>query len=178
MTRETEHLYQGLAGAAFVSLREVPVFVNDGLWGQVLGLSLVLPGGAEADVDGAELDRALKDIGECGNDWLGAAERRPDLFAPTHDGHSSPTTNLDILVPLILNDIDLPPARILIRLHDLTEAFQRIDVGAGVFARGAADEVSMLRCSHHAGEIGRHQCRSCMRRFWMIRAREKGLIDG
>ncbi len=180
MTKESSHPYRQLKGSAFVSLREVSVFVSDDLWEQVLGLIFVLFGGAEVDVDDAELDRALEDIEHCGTDWCKAAEHRSDLFAIIHNDNSKPQANLDILVPLIINDSDLPPARILIRLSDLAEMFQRVPVGSGVFARGSGrdDGGAMSQCTHPAEEIGRHQCRACMRRFWTMKAREEGLIDG
>lgn len=160
------HPYRQLEGAAFVSLTDATlVMVNDD-WGLLFGTSMVLPGGCELDVDDAELERALEDIEQCDTDWDDAVELRTDLFHPQGGG-------LGLLVPMVVNDVDLPRVHVLVRLEDITRQFQRAAIGTGAHARQEGRHFST--CRHTAAEFGRHKCRSCMRRWWVVRAREKGL---
>lgn len=167
------HPYRQLEGAAFITLRDVSVLVNDDIWERVLGMRLVLPGGVEVDVDAQELEKALEDIEECDHDFGDAVERRPDLFCRDE----SKDLDLDLLVPVVVNDTDLPPARCLVPLGAILSAFQRGEPGVGQFARGGIEERAPAVCGHSAKDIGRYRCRSCLRRWWTIRAREMGIID-
>jgi len=168
----TKHPYRELEHTAFVALREAPAFTNDDLWEQVLGMNIVLPGGTEVDVDGAELERALEDIEGCDHNWDEASSIRPELFA-FHGSRS-----VELLVPVVANDIDLPPVRLLIRLSDLKDMFQQVTPGQGPNTRGGTESRSEASCSHPAESLGKHHCRPCMRRLWMKRAMELGVIDG
>ena len=169
MTTEiTPHPYRQLKGKAFVSLRETKVFTDDDVWERIVGLRMTIWGGVELDVDGGRLDQALEDIEECDQDWNDAAERRPDLF----------TVDNELLVPAVVNDVDYPPARILVRFQDLQKAFQQVEVGEGVNARGTSREDAVERkCGHIGKQMMRVRgCRPCFRRFWTMKARERGVI--
>lgn len=176
MTIETtQHPFRQLAGMSFVTLGEdVQAHVEDGPWQEVLGLILVLPGGCELDVNDAELERALEAIEICDENWEDAAQRRPDLF------HLDAANRLlELLVPCVVNDADLPPTRVLVPLKALRRACQAVERGAGAHTRGTAGDADRTAtCRHTAAEMGRHKCRSCFRRWWAIRAKAMGVIDG
>ena len=113
-------------------------------------------GGVEVDIDKGRLEQALEDIEECDLDFDDAAERRPDLFGM--DG---------LLVPAVVNDVDWPPIRILVKLKDLIAATQRVEPGSGKSARSEQGGDSVSRCHHQAHEVGTvWGCRSCIRRFF------------
>jgi len=175
----TEHPYRRLKGKAFVTLTDdIVALVDDDEWERVLGLRLKLPGGCEVDVSDARIDRALEDIEECDEDWQDAAKRRPGLFAilPSADGGSG---RYGLMVPLVVNDADLPRVRVLVRLEVLGQSFQAIARGAGVKARaedGTATAPTI--CRHTKGEMGKTKCRGCFRRWWIAEARKVGLPDG
>ena len=178
MTTEiTKHPYRQLEGKAFVSLTDdVMAAVNDDAWEEILGMHLVLPGGCELDVDGAELQRALEDIEECDEHWDDAMTRRPDLFhGVLADGGVKP----ELLVPLIVNDVDMPRARVLLEIGVLRKSFQAVERGAGANANPKDGSIARFStCRHTAQQIGTVPCRSCFRRWWTIEARKAGLIDG
>ena len=179
MTIETtQHPYRNLAGASFVTLGEdVLALVNDDAWERVVGLNFVLPGGCELDVDDAELERALEDIEECDENWEDAATRRPDLFTILRD--EDPQEQYGILIPLVVNDADLPPLRCLVPLATLQARCQVVEPGTGTHARATtSEEHRETLCRHVGKEFGATNCRGCMRRFWMMKAKELGVIDG
>jgi len=175
----SEHPYRRLRGKSFVTLTDdLAVLVNDDGWEPLLGLLMTLPGGCELDVDDAELDRALEDIEECDGGWEDVARRRPDLFAilPATDYGSG---LYGLLVPLVVNDADLPRVRVLVRLDVLGRSFQAVDLGAGVKARAAdGTATAPTICRHTKGEMGKTKCRGCFRRWWIAEARKVGLPDG
>lgn len=191
MTIETtQHPYRRLAGASFVTLSEdIRIVVTDDRWKEVFGLNVILPGGCEIDVDDAELERALGDIEECDENWADAMERRPDLFCtkPPRSRHTDgsldrPEVNLrnyDLMVPVTVNDADLPPMRILIPLQAIQTACQPVEIGDGSHSRGTSgDGDNTSFCNHTVHEFGLYRCRSCLRRWWTARAKEMGVIDG
>lgn len=171
----TKHPYRQLAGSSFVTLdEEVRALVNDERWERVLGMNFILPGGCEVDVDDAELERALEDIEGCDENWEDASTRRPDLFHSAGGG-----TSLGLLVPCRVNDSDLPPVRVLVPLQELRKRCQPVELCGGKHARGTTAETPLeSSCKHTGKEFGRTNCRSCMRRFWTMRAKEMGVIDG
>lgn len=165
-----EHPYRQLDGLAFVALRDAPVFINDKRWEPVFGTNFVLLGGVEIDVDEREMEKALEDIESCDHDWIEASTLRPDLFVANSE--------LDILVPAIINDMDLPPVKVLVPFSDLRARYQRFAHGGGAYAMGSALARNQSTCAHPAAEIGKHKCRACLRRFWTMKARELGVTDG
>jgi len=173
-TEVIPHPLRQLSDAAFVSLKEVEVGVNDEGWEEVLGLRLTIPGGCELDVDPAELERALEDIEDCDTDWEDAITKRPDLFGlrPRDDQDA----RFDLLVPCVLNDVDLPVASVLVSLRSLRENFQRIEIGDGRSAKVTDKEKRPpSTCRHDISKGGERGCRGCLRRMWMVRhaAREE-----
>lgn len=180
MTVETtQHPYRRLKGKAFVTLTDSLVaFVNDDRWEPLLGLWLTLPGGCELDVDDAEIDRALEDIEECDEDWEDAARRRPGMFEvlpPSFNGGA----RYGLLVPLVVNDVDLPGVRVLVRADVIGRSFQKVDRGTGAKARKADGKAEAPTiCRHTPSEFGKTKCRGCFRRWWVAEARKVGLPDG
>jgi len=178
MTEIKQSPYEQGQGAAFVTLVEgIEAHVVDEAWQLVAGSLILLPGGSELDSDDAELEKIRKDIGECDEGWTDAANRRPDLFGintKTDDDEE----RLSPMMPMFLNDADLPPVQVLVRFDDLKRC-QKIGVGDGPHARGTADGRDKTTiCTHPAQELMMRKCRGCLRRMWMKVAIAKGLING
>jgi len=159
-TEIAQHPYRALAGKAFVTLNDTVIAaVNDDQWERVLGLRLGLPGGTEVDVDDAELERALEDIEECDEVWEEAVEIRPDLFTGGPD-------HMELLVPCVVRDGDLPPVRVLVPTGTLRDHFQRAEPGTGTHVDRET------KCRHHPKDFGKTKCRGCLRRWWQGRVKE------
>lgn len=173
MTTEIlEHPYSNMLGKAFVTLRQLPVVTDDSIWGKVVGANVTLFGGVEIDIDEKRLTQAITDMDGCDLDFDDIAQRRPDLVTVAG--------GQDLLVPIIVNDIDYPPMRGLVRLNHIGDSTQMVDVGHGYNARGGANVIrSEHTCDHSLKRDGYVAgCRCCMRRFWTARAMTKGVIRG
>jgi len=173
MTAEIqEHPLRQVQGKSFITLSPVDILVDDDRWEKVFGLFPQIPGGVELGIDNDRLTSALEDIEECDQDWEDAQDRRPDMFF-TDSGKT------DILIPLIVNDIDLPPMKVLMPFKSLMKNTQCAETGSGSHARGSqSDSVQPAGCFHDLKRDGyKANCRSCLRRFWTKKARELGLLD-
>ncbi len=177
MTIETtKHPYRHLAGASFLTLVDsIMAAVNDEKWERVFGVRLVLPGGCELNVDAVELERALEDIEHCGDDLEEATELRPDLITG-YTATDRSDGELDLLLPLVVNDADLPPIRLLVPLSVIGKQMQLTEKGKGPHARKAdAGDSRATICHHTSDELKTTNCRGCLRRTWMIEAQKIGL---
>lgn len=167
-TEIVPHPYRHLKDKAFVTLApDLTALINHEFWEKRLGWTILqLPGGCELDVDDVELDRALEDIEECDHDGEDAASRRPDLFAPVPAEQRG--DSVAILIPMVVNDADLPPLRVLVDQRVLETRCQRVEKYEGAHARDRdGGRSKMTTCRHTGAEYASIKCRSCLRRHWL-----------
>jgi hypothetical protein len=134
-----------LAGRAAVLVVPVEAFVDDEEWEPILGGAVALEGGTLL---------AVRDVA------LGQATEGADPEDPL----------LDLLVPLTLCDLYLPPADVLV-------PWARLRTTANIVARGEGPRAAGVRarCDHPFSDPPERECRFCFWRWWVSRAKALGL---
>ena len=122
-----------LRGRAFITLDRLTVLIDDPTWQRAIGSVVRLEGGTELDID----------------------DERLGMLTLIDD---EPLDDLAV-VPVIIRDIYLPPARAHVRMGDLRSTTNLVEVGAGVRASGAR-----VPCAAKCGN-----CLSCYYERWTAR---------
>jgi len=165
-TEIAQHPFLILDGKAFVTLTDTTIVtIRDSKWNSILGTWMRLPGGCEVDVDSDEIKSAMKEIESCGQQWDEAAVIRPDLFTICEGG-------MELLVPCVVRDGDLPPVHVMVPVSDIQESFQQIEIGTG------AHVDVQSKCKHTGAQIGTTNCRCCARRWWQAAVQKLEEHDG
>lgn len=142
---EPHPLRSEVTGRGFVLVSPAEAFVDDEEWEQILGSMVALPGGTLLNVRDVALGQALE--GADPSDPL------PDL-----------------LVPLTIRDIYLPPADVLIPLARLRSKANLVGPDDGPRANGPRTP-----CEHPSTEFPHLDCLFCFWRWWASRAKALGL---
>lgn len=134
-----------LAGRAAVLVAPVDAFLDDEEWEPILGGVVALDGGTLL---------VTRDVA------LGQATEGADPEDPL----------LDLLVPLTLRDIYLPPADVLVPWAKLRGAANVVGPWEGPRAAGVR-----ARCDHPFSDPPERECAFCFWRWWASRAKALGL---
>jgi len=126
-----------LSGKALQALRPFAVFVNDYPWNDILGHVFTVPGGTELLIDSVAFDALGIKYG---------AETIPDSE----------------LILATLNDVTLPPARVMIVQHSIARYCQITEPETGPRTLKHPE-----MCEHRKVDLS---CPSCLSLWWRSRA--------